>query len=166
MAMSTSEQRRERERQALRERILDAARALFTKRGYAAVTMREIASRIEYSATALYAHFADKESLVRELCRRDFAAFAGHFVSEVAATGDAMERFTRAGLVYLRFAERYPEHYRLMFLTELPPTPPQEGERDDPARNAYVFVLSLVKENLERGYLRDDAKDADLVAQS
>jgi AcrR family transcriptional regulator len=166
MSMSTSEQRRERERQALRERILDAARELFTSRGYEAVTMREIASRIEYSATALYAHFADKESLVRELCRRDFTDFAGHFVSEVAATGDALERFARAGLVYLRFAERYPEHYRLMFLTELPPTPPEEGERDDPAHNAYVFVRSLVKENLDQGLLRDDAKDVDLVAQS
>ncbi len=42
-----------------------AARELFTQRGYEAVTMREIAKRIEYSATALYGHFADKEALFR-----------------------------------------------------------------------------------------------------
>src|SRR5687767_9816833 len=129
-------ERRERERLELRQRILDAARELFAKRGYEAVTMREIARRIEYSATALYSHFADKETLVRELCKQDFAAFAQSLLERVA-TGDPFERFTRAGLVYLEFAEGFPEHYRLMFMSELPPTDPEAGERDDPAQNAY-----------------------------
>ena len=48
--------------------ILDAARELFATEGYEAVTMRRIADRIEYSPTAIYFHFKDKESLVRELC--------------------------------------------------------------------------------------------------
>lgn len=160
-------ERRERERQALRVRILDAARELFAKRGYEAVTMREIAARIEYSATALYSHFADKESLVRELCRQDFTAFAGHMLKEVAGSGgDPLERFARAGLVYLRFAEHYPQHYRLMFMTDLPPTPPEEGEREDPAHNAYVFVRALVNDLLQNELLRPELTDPDLIAQT
>lgn len=159
-------ERRERERKELRQKILKAARELLVKRGYEAVTMREIAKRIEYSATALYKHFADKEALVRELCREDFAAFAQHFVAEVATTGDPVERMARAGLVYLGFAEQYPEHYRLMFMTELPPTPPEDGEREDPARNAYVFVRGLVDELMRSGHLRKDLTDVDLVAQT
>ncbi|HTR04723.1 MAG TPA: helix-turn-helix domain-containing protein, partial [Thermoanaerobaculia bacterium] len=51
--MGTAE-RRERERHELRGRILDAARELFAEQGYEAVTMRNIADRIEYSPTALY----------------------------------------------------------------------------------------------------------------
>jgi len=163
--MGTAE-RREREKKDLREKILRAARELLVKKGYEAVTMREIAKRIEYSATALYQHFADKESLVRELCREDFAAFAQHFIAEVATSGDPVERMARAGLTYLGFAEQYPEHYRLMFMTELPPTPPEEGERNDPARNAYVFVRSLIDELMRGGYLRKDLTDVDLVAQT
>src|ERR1700751_6037572 len=54
-------ERRERERQELRSRILDAARELFAEQGYDAVTMRGIAERIEYSPTAIYFHFKDKE---------------------------------------------------------------------------------------------------------
>ncbi|HVR19480.1 MAG TPA: TetR/AcrR family transcriptional regulator [Polyangiaceae bacterium] len=159
-------ERREREKKDLRQKILKAARELLVKRGYEAVTMREIAKRIEYSATALYKHFADKEALVRELCREDFAAFARYFVEQVASSGDPLERFARSGLVYLGFAEQYPEHYRLMFMTELPPTPPEAGERDDPARNAYVFVRGLVDELMRGGHLRDDLTDVDLVAQT
>jgi AcrR family transcriptional regulator len=159
-------ERRERERNELRKKILDAARELFVARGYDAVTMREIAARIEYSATALYKHFADKESLVRELCREDFTAFAQYFLERVGTSGDPVERLTQMGLVYLGFAERYPEHYRLMFMTELPPTHPEEGERDDPARNAYRLLRSLVTELDQGGLLREGIGDLDLVAQS
>ena len=126
-------ERREREKKELRQKILNAARELLVKKGYEAVTMREIAKRIEYSATALYKHFADKDALVRELCREDFAAFAQYFLQQVASSGDPRERMARAALSYLDFAEQYPGQYRLMFMTELPPTPPEEGEREDPA---------------------------------
>jgi AcrR family transcriptional regulator len=159
-------ERRERERHELRQKILKAARELLVKRGYEAVTMREIAKRIEYSATALYKHFADKDALVRELCREDFAAFAQRFLQNVQAGGDPVDRFARAGLVYLGFAEEYPEHYRLMFMTELPPISPEAGERDDPARNAYIFLRGLVDELMRGGYLRKELTDVDLVAQT
>ena len=53
------QERRERERQELRTKILDAARELFAERGYESVTMRELAKKIEYSPTVLYWHFAD-----------------------------------------------------------------------------------------------------------
>ncbi len=159
-------ERRERERQELRQRILDAARELFAKRGYEAVTMREIARRIEYSATALYGHFEDKETLVRELCKQDFAVFAQSFLARVAASGDALERFVQSGLVYLEFAEQFPEHYRLMFMSQIPPTNPEATERDDPAKNAYVFVRALVAEVMDKGLLRAELSDVDLVAQS
>jgi AcrR family transcriptional regulator len=159
-------ERRERERKELRQKILNAARELLVKRGYEAVTMREIAKRIEYSPTALYKHFVDKDALVLELCREDFTAFAQHFVEQVAAAGDPVERMARAGLVYLGFAEEYPEQYRLMFMTELPPTPPDQGERDDPTRNAYIFVRSLVDELMRGNFLRKELTDVDLVAQT
>ena len=159
-------ERRERERKELRQKILNAARELLVKRGYEAVTMREIAKRIEYSATALYKHFVDKDALVRELCREDFSAFARYLVEEVATSGDPVERMARAGIVYLEFAEQYPAHYRLMFMTELPPTPPEAGEREDPARNAYVFLRTLMEELLRGGYLREDLTDVDLVSQT
>lgn len=163
--MGTNE-RRDRERLAMREQILDAARLLFAERGYEAVTMREIGKRIEYSATALYNHFADKDALVRELCRRDFSDFAQRFLVAVVDSKSPVESILKAGLVYLGFAEQFPQHYRLMFMTPLPEPPPDEGERDDPRRNAYVFLRGLVEQLLREGFLRDDVKDPDLAAQT
>jgi DNA-binding transcriptional regulator YbjK len=62
--VTTKPSRRAREKAALRAQILDAARQLFAKEGYEAVTMREVARKIQYTATALYYHFPDKESLL------------------------------------------------------------------------------------------------------
>jgi AcrR family transcriptional regulator len=165
MGMGSNE-RRERERLAMREQILNAARELFATRGYEAVTMREIGKRIEYSATALYNHFADKEALVRELCRRDFSDFAQRFLSAVVGSKSPVESMCRAGLVYLGFAEQFPQHYRLMFMTPLPEAPPEAGEREDPRMNAYVFLRQLVDALLVGNYLRKDLTDPDLVAQT
>ena len=60
------------ERQQIRTLFIDAARELFVARGIGAVTMREVASRTGYSATALYMHFADKEACCVRFAIRTF----------------------------------------------------------------------------------------------
>ena len=66
------QERREREKKELKQEILDAARDLFVREGFENVSMRKIAEKIEYSPTAIYLHFKDKEALVHELCLHDF----------------------------------------------------------------------------------------------
>jgi len=147
-------------------KILNAARELFAKRGYEAVTMREIARVVEYSPTALYAHFVDKEALFRDLCRQDFSDFAQSLLREVSSVDDPVEQLCHAGIMYLSFAEHYPEHYRLMFLAEHPDIQPTAEERNDPTHNAYLFLHALVTELIDSGALRPELEDADLVAQT
>src|SRR5215471_10121676 len=91
--------RREREKLATRELILDAARELFAHEGYDAVTMRGIAEKIEYSPTAIYLHFADKDTLIHELCVADFQALAAAF-QPIARVPDPIERIKRTGRAY------------------------------------------------------------------
>src|ERR1700743_408836 len=99
--MGTKE-RRERERAEVREKILEAARALFVSEGYEAVTMRKIAERIEYSPTAIYLHFKDKETVLRELCDTDFLALAKKF-ERIGRIADPIERLRKAAQAYTGF---------------------------------------------------------------
>src|SRR5262252_3839278 len=108
--MGTTE-RRERERQELRTKILDAARELFASEGYEAVTMRKIAERIEYSPTAIYLCFKDKEAVLREICDADFGALAQRFAA-IARLADPRERVMAAGRAYAEFGLTHPNHYR------------------------------------------------------
>lgn len=53
-----------------RERILKAAIELFSQRGYAAVTMREIAAQVNIKAASIYNHYSGKEALLDEIVER------------------------------------------------------------------------------------------------
>ena len=50
-------ERHERDREAVRRGILDAARELFVAEGYQNVSIRKVAERIEYSPAAIYLYF-------------------------------------------------------------------------------------------------------------
>jgi AcrR family transcriptional regulator len=163
--MGTAE-RRERERQELREKILDAARELFTKFGYEAVSMRKIAEKIEYSPTTIYLHFADKESLVRELCSQDFLALASCFRA-LAAEPDPIERLRGIGQAYVRFARERPNHYRMMFMTQHPPVSVVERsiEKGNVQVDAWALLKNTVEEAQRAGLIRDDMGGPEVVAE-
>ena len=53
-----------------RDRILDTAEALFAERGFAATTVRDIASAIDLTAASLYNHFSGKDALYAAVLER------------------------------------------------------------------------------------------------
>jgi len=156
-------ERREREREEVRTRILDAARELFASEGVDSVTMRRIADRIEYSPTAIYFHFRDKEALLAELCDSDFRAFA-HGFSLIAQIPDPVERLRAAGKAYVEFGLNHPSHYRLMFMTPKT-TEASTIAKGNPEEDAYAFLKGIVAELMAAGRFRDDLTDVDLTAQ-
>ena len=162
-------ERREREKVELREQILEAARELFVQEGYDGVSMRKVAEKIEYSPTALYLHFADKEELFRELVHEDFAKLAAQF-NELAKDPDPVARLRETGLAYVRFGIEHPNHYKLMFMTPHPPDA-ELCERDlevkdNPEKDAYAFLRMLVQQAVEAGVFREGFSDADLISQT
>jgi AcrR family transcriptional regulator len=55
---------------AIRDSMLDAATRVFAKKGYAAATMKDIATEAGYSAPAFYNYFKGKEELFEALAER------------------------------------------------------------------------------------------------
>lgn len=158
-------ERREREKQELRQQILDVARELFAREGYESVTMRKIAEAIEYSPTAIYLYFKDKEQLLNELCHADFQTLAREF-QKIAEVRDPIERLKKTGLSYIEFGLRYPNHYRLMFMTPRPPhTPEMEADKGNPEKDAYAFLKVIVTQCVDAGMFRKEFSDVEAVSQ-
>src|SRR6266542_5568938 len=65
-------ERQDRERQAVRQAILEAARDLFITEGYRNVSIRKIAERIEYSPAAIYSYFPSKDDIFFALAEEGF----------------------------------------------------------------------------------------------
>ena len=160
-------ERREREKAEIREKILEAARELFVSEGYESVSMRKIAEKIEYSPTAIYLHFKDKEAVMRELCETDFYTLAQEF-QEIAKVEDPVERLRALGVAYARFALTHPNHYRLMFMKPHPHQHDEEDliERGNPEEDAYAFLKWAIGDVLATGRVRPGLEDVDLLAQT
>lgn len=140
--MGTKE-RREREKLATRQAILDAARDLFVEDGYDAVTMRKIAEKVEYSPTAIYLHFADKDALMIELSICDFQAFTAAF-GQIPSDLEPGLRLRGLGHALVRFALEHPNQYRLLFMTPRP-EPSEEVIARKPAEDAYDLLCRAVE---------------------
>src|SRR5262245_7827455 len=111
----TIKDRRARQKQLLRQEILDAARDIFIKEGYDQLSMRRVAEKIEYSPTAIYLHFRDKQELVFSLCEETF----GRLVRELESLEQAKDPVSRLkqGLRrYVDFGLRNPQHYIATFV--------------------------------------------------
>ena len=61
--------RREREKENMRNAILEAATKIIVNEGYENLSMRKIANEIEYTPTTLYNYYKDKMQIVNDIAR-------------------------------------------------------------------------------------------------
>ena len=155
------------ERQQLRTLIIDAARELFVTHGVAAVTMREIAKRIGYSATSIYLHFADKEAVLRAICDTDFLALANS-LKYIMLIADPVARMSALGHGYAQFALSHPNHYRLMFMSARIAYDLEQSsiEKNSAEQDAYFQLRTVVTDVYNAGRFKEELQDVDLIAQT
>lgn len=109
------QERKEREREERRQRILAAAAHLFSTQGVEKTTLRNIAQEIEYSPGTIYLYFKDKEELLNDLYKVMFAGFSQKLL-EAASVDDPMDRLQTIGEKYLEYARLHPAEFDLMFM--------------------------------------------------
>jgi AcrR family transcriptional regulator len=108
-------ERRTEQRQAVRERILHASRAIVEREGFAALSMRKIADAIAYSPAALYLHFESRADIARALRAEGHAQLRSIF-QQHATIAEPAARLREMARAYVDFGLTHPETYRLMFM--------------------------------------------------
>lgn len=106
-------ERREREKQGLRQNILAAALEIAAHEGWQAVTMRKVAELIEYSPPTIYEYFDSKDAILQGLVHEGFSKMVAQMRSALT-TADPHERLVQLGCAYTLFAWDNPELYQVM----------------------------------------------------
>lgn len=145
--------RRAVEQELSRERILNAARELFVKHGYRAVSMRKIANALGYSHGSIYYYFQDKADLFYAIVAEDFNLLIAK-QSELLLRVERRDTDALRGLMYefIRFGLQHPHHYEIMFMirdAEL-----RRHSRTEQAENLDLFA-SVVREAIRNHPARD-----------
>jgi AcrR family transcriptional regulator len=130
--------------QRTRERILDAAEAVFAERGYDGASLREVAGRVGIQSPSLYNHFPNKESLYAAVLERGVGPLldllSGFVVDDDA--GVDSERLIEAVMALLA---RRPSLPRLVLHETL-----AGGQRLTPILSAWIVpVFARAREMIE-----------------
>jgi AcrR family transcriptional regulator len=151
-----------------RVRMLAAARKLFQRHGYEAVSMRQIAKASKCTPGALYIHFADKHQLVVAMMDEDFALLSAG-IKTCASIANPVLRLREVGRSYVRFALEHPHHYRMMFMTPKPTIDVSEYseiKHGNPDKDGYAFMRATVAQCIEQGKFLPRYNDVEMVTQS
>ncbi len=101
---------------SLRKGMLEAAIALLSEEGPAALTVRRVAVAVNCSTTLLYSLFGGKDGLANELYLEGFARLKQEFHADPShAQLDGLARMRGLAQAYHQYAKRNPGYYIVMF---------------------------------------------------
>lgn len=148
-----SQQRRDQEKQEVRQAIINASTELFLKHGYHNFSLRQVAEKIGYSPGTIYLYFQDKDAVLYTIMEEGVVRFASA-LSAAVATPDVRDRLARLGRAYVQFGIQNPAHYQLMFMQR--PDYLERADTTTPQTIAEIFALwrSVVEEAMQAGILR------------
>jgi AcrR family transcriptional regulator len=150
-------ERHERDREAVRRSILDAARDLFVCEGYRNVSIRKIAEKIEYSPAAIYGYFPSKDDIFYALAEEGFRLLhAGDDPERLDTTLRNLEPLERIKTIFWRlyeFSRQQPQYFELMFVDRSVPRISQAYERFAFARDMKERLVGQIQSCIDSGAL-------------
>jgi AcrR family transcriptional regulator len=99
----------------LRQSLIHAALRTIDRRGVEALTLRAVGASLGVSRTALYRHFADKDTLLAAVAAEGFRTLHSALISTWEGAGRGLAGFRAQGFAYIAFGTTHPSHYRVMF---------------------------------------------------
>jgi TetR/AcrR family transcriptional regulator, cholesterol catabolism regulator len=133
-----------------RDAILDAAIALFGRRGYAGTTMRDIAKEVGVLPGSLYAHIDRKETLLDEIVELGIESFLA-IEAQMPADGTVVERLRAAIVAHVRVAAEHPGRSLVVFHQWRFLTEPNLTRALNKRRRYQQIFVKLIDEGIADG---------------
>jgi TetR/AcrR family transcriptional repressor of nem operon len=142
-----------------RDKILDAAEALFAKRGYAGVGLSELAEVVGLGKSSLFHHFESKAQLYAAVAARILRRIEEHLVRSLARGGDPLARLERWLDELVDLLADHPTYARLLLRSlfeddDLPGDTPGELEAQRAIGSVMASVGALLREGMGTGLFR------------
>jgi AcrR family transcriptional regulator len=142
-------ERRERQKGQLRQEILVAARDILVREGYEGLSMRKVAEQIDYSPTAIYLHFKDRDDLVFCVCEELMAGLVRELREVTERHSDPLVALRKGLRRYVDFGLEHPQHYQATFGIPHGHDPKKDARYKEPgtmSMQAFSFLPRLVGE--------------------
>lgn len=160
-------ERKERQKAELRQQILQAAREIVLRDGFAALTMRKIADAIEYAPGTLYLYFENRDEIAKQLCIQGYQELLD-FLQPVVAIANPRDRLMAIAESYVGFGMTHAATYRLIFMEDPKITSAALADvsidnSDGPGIQAFQVLITIFDDLKATHNLALDADSAQLA---
>jgi TetR/AcrR family transcriptional regulator len=159
--MSYIATRREEEKERRRAEILDAAAALYAKKGWDALTVDQVARSARLSRALVYVYFRDKEDLLFAIGERAMRLLHDRFKAAIAGTARGMDQVDAIGRAYMGYAHEFPHYFDFCTRFQAHSVETNSSTNEGACQVAGNQVLGTVVQAIETG-IRDGSIRADV----
>ena len=137
------ENRREREKEEMKELILSAASDIVAADGFDKLSIRKIATKIEYSPAIIYHYFADKEEILNNLMQRGYNKIVTAISSAKIRGKTPEDRFKEMMKNYIEAALQMPDEFMAVHLNQSPQALQQTSSLFEGASKTKTAIAAL-----------------------
>jgi len=146
-------------RQPARAKIIDAAEALFARRGFSGVGIAEVAESVGLGKSSLFHHFSSKAQLYAAVIARIVGRIEERLMRSLADGGSPTARLERWLDELTDILAANPTYARLLLRSlfeddELTGDLPEERDANDHIRHILVAGARLLREGIDDGSFR------------
>lgn len=163
--MGTAE-RRQSEIETLRKKILTAANEIMVEEGYEKLSIRKIASKIEYSPGIIYHYFKDKSEIVDSILKEEYGNIL-KIIGEIPIDFENPDKSLINGLqAYIQLMLKNRNQYRAILMNNIGSLQEEVNileKNISKKRKSMEMLCKLISLGIENGKFRE--LDAELTAQ-
>jgi AcrR family transcriptional regulator len=145
----TASPRRQKQAEATRTQILEAAALRFAERGFGGTRLEDVGEDVGIGRSAVLYHFGDKRLLYRAVLEGLFGELLAELRTPLMAAGTLAERLEAATGAFVDFMGRHPTAARLSLREAVSPDPGIREELQNQSR-PFLTLLDMIFEEGER----------------
>jgi AcrR family transcriptional regulator len=166
--MSYITERRGEEKERRRAEILDAAEALYVKKGWDALTVDQVARRARLSRALVYVYFRDKEELLFAIGERAMRLLRDRFIEAAASHALGIDKIEAVGRAYMGYAYEFPHYFDFCSRFQAHSVATDPGSHESGCRaagdEAIGAVVQAIEAGIRDGSIRPDVGQPALLA--
>ncbi len=163
--------RKEKEKLARREAIIDATMHVIEKRGFEAATMDEIAEEAELGKGTLYLHFKSKVSIYLAICERGSKLLNQSMSKVLTKDINGLKMVEEIGQSYLEFIQLNPiyfvafNYYESIIDEDVYAESDEALQCEENAQQAMTIIVRAIQIGMQDNSIKDifDPKELGLI---
>lgn len=152
--------RQQRDPEATKAALIEAAEALFMEKGFGNTSLSEIAQRAGITKSLIHHYFGSKEGMFSEVKTRRFMQYTSQQTDMLKKTKPSAELLRASVIFYFDFLRRNPQIVRILAWMFLEQSQDECFKKD---RELIQLGIEKVRQTQEAGQLRSDIDPRFLV---